>query len=408
MKTPVLIVGGGLAGLTCAVELERRGVEYRLLEAGSRLGGRVVTDQVDGFLLDRGFQVLLTGYPEIRRLWAMENLRLRRVRSGAVIYRGGRWLTLPDPLRHPTELLEALRSPVGTWMDKLRVGLLALGSLGNRAESCFAGGPQTTLQYLNRCGFSQGMIETFWRPFLAGVFLDWELNTSADLFRFLFPLFAWGRVAVPAGGMQQLPAQLERRLNPGRVVLETRIEKVEGTRCWDQNGQLWEADQLVLAVEGTAADRLLGRESEVRWAGTCTSYFAAPQSIGGRGRLHLNADGANSCIQHLICMSDFAPEYAPAGQHLISVSSLFGAPSEDELRGQLQEWFGASVDSWRLLRQDHLPHSLPSLAPGTRPRELKVGEGVWRCGDYTAYPSLNAAVASGRTVAESLGYGEPK
>ncbi len=408
MKTSVIIVGGGLAGLTCAVELERRGVEYRLLEAGSRLGGRVVSDRVDGFLLDRGFQVLLTGYPEVRRLWAMENLRLRKVRSGAVIRSQGRWLTLPDPLRHPGELLETLRSPVGSLMDKLRVALLALGSLGNRAENCFAGGNQTTLQYLRSCGFSEGMIETFWRPFLAGVFLDWELKTSADLFRFLFPLFAWGRVAVPSGGMQQLPLQLERRLNPGRVVLDTRVEKLEGTRCWDQHGQVWEGDRLVLALEGSAADQLLGRQTEVRWSGTCTTYFAAPQSIGGRGRLHLNADGAGSCIQHMICLSDFAPEYAPAGQHLISVSSLFGVPTEDELRGQLQEWFGATVDSWRLLRQDFLPQSLPRLEAGSRPRELKIADGVWRCGDYTAYPSINGAVASGRIVAESLGYGEPK
>ncbi|MBX3166421.1 MAG: FAD-dependent oxidoreductase [Candidatus Eremiobacteraeota bacterium] len=408
MKTPVLIVGGGLAGLTCAVELERRGVEYRLLEAGARLGGRVVSDQVDGFILNRGFQVLLTGYPEIRRLWAMENLRLRRVRSGAVIRRQGKWLTLPDPLRHPGEIWDAWRSPVGTGMDKLRLALLALGSLRNSADNCFVGGSQTTLQYLQRWGFSEGMIETFWRPFLAGLFLDWELSSSADLFRFLLPLFAWGRVALPAGGMQQLPRQLERRLTPGRVVLETRVEKLEGARCWDQSGQLWEADQLVLALDGSSADRLLGRESEVRWAGSCTTYFAAPRSIGGRGRLHLNADGAHSCIQHLICISDFAPEYAPAGQHLISVSSLFARPSEDELRGQLQEWFGAEVGAWRMLRQDFLPQSLPTLAPGMRPRELKIGEGVWRCGDYTAYPSLNAAVASGRLVAESLGYGEPK
>ena len=404
----MLIVGGGLAGLTCAVELERRGVEYRLLEAGLRLGGRVVTDRVECFLLDRGFQVLLTGYPEIRRLWAMENLRLRRVRSGAVIRSQGKWLTLPDPLRHPGELLDALRSPVGSWMDKVRVALLALGSLGNKAENCFVGSSLTTLQFLQQCGFSSKMIETFWRPFLAGVFLDWELKTSSDLFRFLFPLFAWGRVAVPAGGMQQIPLQLERRLTPGRVALDTRVEKLEGTCCWDQHGQLWEADHVVLALEGSAADQLLGQVTQVRWAGTCTTYFASPSSIGGRGRLHLNADGADSCIQHLICMSDFAPEYAPAGQHLISVSSLFGAPAEDELRGQLQEWFGSSVDGWRMLRQDHLPQALPSLAPGSRGLPLKVAEGVWRCGDYTGYPSLNAAVASGRIVAESLGYGAPK
>jgi len=405
MKSSVIIVGGGLAGITCAVELERRGVEYRLLEASDALGGRVRTDQVDGFLLDRGFQVLLTGYPEIRRLWNMENLRLCRVRSGAVIRHQGRWLTLPDPLRHPGELAQALKSPVGTWQDKLRLAWLALRSLGNSAENCFSGGSQTTLEYLQQCGFSAGMIEMFWRPFLAGVFLDWELNTSADLFRFLMPLFAWGRVAVPSQGMEQLPLQIERRLTPGRVLLNTRVERIEGRLCWDHTGQVWEGEQLVLAVEGSVADGLLGRSSNLRWAGTCTSYFAAPASIGGKGRLHLNADGANSCIQHLTAMSDFAPSYAPAGQHLLSVSSLFGKPAESDLRAQLKDWFGPVVDSWRLLRQYDLPQALPALPPGRAPAELKVAEGIWRCGDYTAYPSLNAAVASGRKVAESLGYG---
>ncbi len=405
MKSSVIIVGGGLAGLTCAVELERRGVDYRLLEAGDRVGGRVLTDSHQGFLLDRGFQVLLTGYPEFRRLWNVENLRLRKVRSGAMIRTRGKWFCLHDPLHYPLELLEALNSPIGSLADKLRVGLLALGSLSNRAENCFRGDPQTTQDYLQQCGFSPQFIEVFWRPFLAGVLLDWELSTPAEMFRFLVPLFAFGRVAVPDLGMEQLPIQLERRLTPGRVQLQRRAVKLEGSRVWDQQGELWEGDQLVLALDGSGADTLLEEADQVEWGGTCTSYFAASASIGGGGRLHLNADnGRDSCIQHLICMSDFAPKYAPAGQHLISVSSLFGKPDEADLRGQLREWYGSAVDSWQLLRQDFLPRALPRMAQ----RSIRVSEGVWRCGDYTAYPSLNAAVASGRMVAESLGYGAPK
>ncbi|MFN8613872.1 MAG: NAD(P)/FAD-dependent oxidoreductase [Vulcanimicrobiota bacterium] len=405
MKSSVIIVGGGMAGLTCAVELERRGVDYRLLEAGPRVGGRVLTDRLDGFLLDRGFQVLLTGYPEIRRLWNIENLKLRKVRSGAMIRSQGKWHCLYDPLHHPWELLDALHSPVGTLMDKLRVGLLAFGSLSNNAENCFRGSSQTTLEYLRQCGFSAQFIEMFWRPFLAGVLLDWELSTPADMFRFLVPLFSFGRVAVPDQGMEQLPIQIERRLTPGQVHLNRRVVKLEGTRCWDQLGEVWEGDHLVLAVDGSAADTLLEEPCGQQWGGTCTSYFAAGASIGGGGRLHLNAEnGRESCVQHLICMSDFARSYAPQGQHLISVSSLFGQPDEADLRGQLREWYGSAVDSWRLLRQDWIPRALPRIAP----RSLKISEGVWRCGDYTAYPSLNAAVASGRKVAESLGYGPPR
>lgn len=394
-----------MAGLTCAVELERRGVDYHLLEAGERVGGRVLTDRQDGFLLDRGFQVLLTGYPEIRRLWNIENLRLRKVRSGAMIRTRGQWVCMHDPLHYPWELLDALHSPIGSFMDKLRVGLLAFGSLSNNADNCFRGNPQSTLEYLQQCGFPAQFIELFWRPFLAGVFLDWDLSTPAEMFRFLVPLFSFGRVAVPDQGMEQLPIQIERRLTPGQVRLNRRVVKLEGTRCWDQLGEVWEGDQLVLALDGSGADVLLEEPSELEWGSTCTSYFAAPVSIGGGGRLHLNAEnGRDSCIQHLICMSDFAPAYAPPGQHLISVSSLFEKPDESDLRGQLREWYGTAVDRWQLLRQDYVTRALPRIAP----RPLKVSEGVWRCGDYTAYPSLNAAVASGRKVAESLGYGPPR
>lgn len=410
MKIPVLIVGGGLAGLTCAVELERRGVEYRLLEASDALGGRVRTDEYQGFLLDRGFQILLTAYPELRRLWNYQHLRLRPLKSGALIWSQGRWLSLPDPLKEPRQLLATLRSPVGTLTDKLKLAWMVLLSLGWR-EPALEGGrdSRTTREFLKQWGFSTSMLENFWRPFFGGVFLDDELETGDELFRFLFGCFAWGKVAVPAGGMQQIPLQMQRRLTPERAILGRRVVRREGRECWDDQGGHWQPEHLVLAVDGSSASELVSGFTPVRWRGTHCSYFAAPTSVGGGGRLHLNSQ-PDSCVHHLLVLSDSAPEYAPPGQALISVSSqTTELPDEQQLRQELGRMFSDSVvDGWRLLRQYSLPRSLPAFEAQRVLQPLFLGDGIFCCGDYLAYGSLNAAVKTGRIVAESLGYGEPR
>lgn len=407
MKTSVVIVGAGVAGLTCAVELERRGVDYVLLEASDQAGGRVRTDVVEGFLLDRGFQVVLKGYPELRRLWNVEQLRFRSFRSGARILHQGRWLEMPDPLREPWLLRECLTSPVGTWMDKLRVASLVLQSLWWTEESAFQGRIQTTEEFLLQQGFSRAMLEQFWRPFFGGVFLDRSLQTGADFFRFLFRLFSWSRVAIPALGMQEIPRQIEQRLDPGRLLCNTRVVGLEDRRCWDDQGRSWEGEHLVVAVDGPAAASLLGEKVVAPpLRGTWCTYFSAPTRVLSDSRLHLVTDPGP--VAHMVELSQVSSDYAPPGSHLLSISSE-GPCSESELRQQLSLWFGPQrVESWRFLRQYAIPQALPGFGAGQRASQARLGEGLWRCGDAWNYPSLNGAISSGRKVAEALGYGEPK
>lgn len=408
-RKSVVIIGAGMAGLTCALELERRAVDYVLLEAADQVGGRVRTDQVDGFLLDRGFQILLTGYPEIRRLCNYQQLILRPFRSGALIRHNNQWLVLPDPLKEPRQLLATLRSPVGSMADKMRVGMLSLRSLLWREGNCFRQSPETSREFLHRQGFSPRMFELFWRPFFGGVFLDDELATGSDLFRYLFSLFVRSQVTLCDGGIQQIPNQLARRLNEERIHLETPVQRLDGRQCWDTHGNCWEGDHVVVAVDGAAAARLLPQQPEPAFHGTHCSYFAAPLSPGGKGRIQLNAQ-RDSCVHHVVVLSDVAQGYAPAGGSLISVSSQTqDLPGEAELRRELSTWYGAdTIAGWKLLRQYSVPRALPAFGAGQRRSDFKLGEGLWRCGDYLSYPSLNAAVGSGRIVAESLGYGAAK
>src|SRR6056297_3940403 len=100
-----LIIGGGLAGLSCATRLAGRGQEFSVVEATDRVGGRVRTDQVDGFHLDHGFQVLLTAYPACRELLDYDALRLQAFEPGALIRHRGGFTKFVDPWRRPSGAL---------------------------------------------------------------------------------------------------------------------------------------------------------------------------------------------------------------------------------------------------------------------------------------------------------------
>ncbi|MDX1675707.1 MAG: FAD-dependent oxidoreductase, partial [Longimicrobiales bacterium] len=220
----VVVVGGGLAGLAAAVGLQAGGLDVQLLEASDRVGGRVRTDGVDGFLLDRGFQVLLTAYPEAGRVLDLEALELRPFHPGARIRVGDAFTRIGDPFRRPADLWPTLRSPVGTLADKLRVARLRARSVlqtpgfatrpayrrlaGDAAGPAGDGSGSTTMERLEQEGLSDGMIERFFRPFLGGVFLESELVTSSAFFDFVMAMFSAGSAALPAGGMEAIPRQL--------------------------------------------------------------------------------------------------------------------------------------------------------------------------------------------------------
>lgn len=190
MNTDVLIIGGGLAGLSCAKTLQDAGVACLLLEASEAVGGRIRTDHVDGFFLDRGFQVFSTGYPEARRMLDYAALKLHNFFPGAVIRFHGKWHRMPDPFRHPFTGFQALFTPIGTLSDKLRVVKLRHRALSGTLNDLFHRLETSTLQHLKNVGFSSSMIERFFRPFLGGVFLDQELNTSSRMAEFVLRMFA--------------------------------------------------------------------------------------------------------------------------------------------------------------------------------------------------------------------------
>ncbi len=415
VDAPVIIVGAGIAGLTCAVYLKQAGIQAILLEAADGVGGRVRTDTVEGFQLDRGFQILLTAYPEARRLLNYAALDLRLFRSGALIRDRDNWLTFINPLQEPRSVFQTLMSPVGTLGDKLRIAELMGRTQSLTISDMFRQTPATTLAFLREFGFSEQIIERFFRPFFGGVFLEDALTTSSNFFEFCFRMFFTGDAAVPARGIGAIADQLANRLSPSQIRLNKAVRQLSGNTVQLDTGETITARAIVLAVDAAQAATLLGTPAlpEPAFNHTTCTYFAASTApkTPDRKLLLLNTH-RSSAVHNVAIISDVAPEYAPAGQHLVSVSTqgleLFNeAVLIGQIRQELIRWFGEDVRQWRHLRTYHIPHALPAYNPHLagldRIRQpLRLNETWYQCGDRTAYPSLNAAMQTGREVAEMI------
>ncbi|MEZ5582223.1 MAG: NAD(P)/FAD-dependent oxidoreductase [Candidatus Competibacteraceae bacterium] len=366
----VVIIGAGLAGLGCALELTEQGVQPLVLEASDQPGGRIRTDEQDGFLLDRGFQVLQTAYPEARRWLDYSALDLRSFWPGALIRHGGRFHRIGDPLRHPADALPTLFSPIGTWADKWRILRLRRRVLQGSWNALFNRTETSTIAALRADGFSEIIIERFIRPFLAGVFFDAHLETSSRTFEFVFRAFASGDAALPAQGMGAIPRQLAARLPETVFRFNAPVASLEEQGIRLASGERIAAAAVVLATDGWTTARLLDETTQTMACPTTCVYFAAPEPPLQEPVLVLNGEGVG-LINSLLVPSVLSADYAPPGQALITVNVL-GNPVQDDaaletqVRAQLGDWFGAVVGQWRLLRIYRIAQALPAQLPGDR------------------------------------------
>ena len=408
-KTEVIVVGGGLAGLCCALKLKEGGVPFLLVEASDAVGGRVRTDIIEGFLLDRGFQVLLTAYPEAQRVLDYKALELHHFYPGAMVRFGGKFHKVADPWRHPLEALKGAVSPVGTFGDKMKVGRLRRKTLEGSIEGLFSRPETTTLKALQDMGFSEKMIDRFFRPFLGGVFFDRDLGISSRMFEFGFRMFSSGDTALPARGMGAIPQQIASRLPAGSIRLNSRAESIQDQSVLLSSGEKLTAQALVLAAEGPETARLLGEEKRPGSRSATCVYFAAEEPPLNESLLILNGEGRGP-VNSLTILSRIAPTYAPPGRTLIA-AAIIGLPALDEdrlaeaVRSQLAGWFGPQVSAWRHLRTYWIRHALPLQIPplpGPTAPVHPVRPGVYVCGEYANPASLQWAMASGRRTGEAV------
>ncbi len=399
-----IIIGAGLAGLSAALRLHEAGREVLILEAADAVGGRVRTDHLDGFLLDRGFQVYLDAYPEAGELLDLEALDLQHFEPGALIWKKGKLRRLMDVFRRPGALLSSALQPIGTPFDKLLVAKLRHRLLHKSQDAIWSAPESTTADYLRRFGFSEGMIDLFFRGFYGGIFLEEHLVTSSRMFEFTFGMFSRGDATLPAAGMQAIPDQLASRLPEGAIRFECPAELIAGTTV-HAGGQEIRADQIILATDGNTAARLLpDRYTAPRWNGTTCLYFAAPEPPYPDTLIALRGD-REGLINNLCVPSNVAPSYAPAGKSLISVSITGCQVPDGDLTGrvtaELREWFGPATEEWQFLKAYHLPRSLPVEPPGHTASSGGMGP-VRACGDFLSSASIEGAIRSGSIVADAI------
>lgn len=414
---PTVIIGAGLAGLAAGVELTRRDEPFIIVEGADTIGGRVRSDDVDGFTLDRGFQVLLTSYEEAARVLDFDALSLGTFEPGAFVRTGSTFSRAADPWRRPMTAL----SP--SWLKVLKPSdALRLMRLRSLALSPSPEVPDIkTAAFLREKGFSEHALGHFFRPFFGGVFLNRSLDVPAPVFVRLFARFARGLAAVPARGMRAIPEQLAARLPAESVYLNHPVVSVSrGTATFSDGSTLTPA-RLIFATGGRKAGRLLAAGADplaaifddMRSVGdeaTTTIHYALqglPPRDLRRPMLFLGGPD-DAVVHHVAPMSAVAPSLAPPGATLVSASTDGIADTSVEhqrrVRQTLGAWFGVDSERFQHLRTDAIKTALPAQAHASldAPGYRRFAAGLVVCGDDLGDRSIEGALLAGRAAANAL------
>ena len=379
----VTVIGAGLAGLACARHLTAAGVTVEVHEAARVVGGRVRTDVVDGVLLDHGFQVFNTAYPEARRVLDLGALDLRAFTSGALV-RYGEKLHRVGSWRDPGWAVQGATAPIGSLLSKAAVArlgaedaLLPMTRLRTRPET-------STRERLRSAGVSDTTVERFLQPFLSGVFLEPDLDTSSRFFDLVWRSFARGTQAVPATGMGAIPSQLAKGLD---VRLGSHVTELPD-------------GPVVVATDPVTAAGLTGLDAPVMRSGT-TLYHLADEPPVDAGAIVLDGERSGP-VSSSVVLTNVAPSYAPGR---VLVSSTVVAPTADEsaVRAHLSRLYGVETARWEHVATYEIRQALPSMAPPLQVRKpVAVRPGVWVAGDWRDTASIQGALVSGRRAAEAV------
>ncbi|QSG11142.1 Phytoene dehydrogenase or related enzyme [Halapricum desulfuricans] len=412
--TDVAVAGGGLAGLVAARRLADDGHDVVLFEREETVGGRVRTTRTEGLTLDRGFQVLFTAYPAVKRELNLDALDLRSFTPGATIARSGHRSVLSDPLRNPRDGLETLFNREVRTADKLRTFRLQRELARTEpGELLDPNRPATTIrEFLADRGFSKAYVERFAAPFYGGITLDRSLATDSRVFEYTFKMLSEGSIAIPAGGMGEISRQLARRAEAAGARIETgrEITAVDGDGTVELPGEAIEADTVVVATDPHTARELTGVDSIPTGAKGCVTQYYTLDSYAeldtGKKLLLNAADGRPNQIAPL---SAVAPEYAPEGTQLLSATFLGEQDASDErlaeeTREALAAWYPerdlGGVELRHTSRIEFAQFPQPPGFLSSLPDPDAPEGPVVLAGDYTRWCSIQGALESGRRAAD--------
>lgn len=418
-ERPVIIIGAGLAGLVAARNLHRHGVDVLVLEAASQVGGRVRSRRTEeGFLIDRGFQILLSAYPALRRVVDLDGLGVRPFDSGAHVWSGRRLLPLRNPLKHPTGIFRDVTNPVFGIGDKLRLARwgaeVAAVPWTSTAEAANERSNQSALDALRDRGFSDAFIDRFARPFWGGIALDRSLSFSAGVIHFTTKMFLAGDGVLPHDGVGAVPKAIASDLPDRTIRTETSVEalvldgnRVTGVRA---GGEVIHASGVIVATDPSTAARLTGIASIPTEGVGCVTVYLATRRDPGLGRM-LAIDGTgHQAVNHIAPLSAIQPTYAPEGEHLLAAVLLGEEPLQRDAddNGRIAHESAAAMlglSDLRVIDVVDVPFSLYRQVPGIHRRlpDATTGvRGLWLASDATVDASTNGAIMSGEDAAYAV------
>lgn len=402
-RCDVVVVGAGLAGLAAARVLHEAGRDVHVVESSDGVGGRVRSDHVDGFVLDRGFQVILTAYPELKNQVDLDALELRAFEPGAMVWLRRKGYVVSDPFRRPATTLATALAPVGSPLDKVRIAGLRHRVKRGRAASLLRGVDVPTGAMLRDTGFSSRMLERFFVPLIGGIQLDPDLTASRRMFDIVFRMLAEGEAAVPRHGMQRLSHQVASHLPTNRIHLRTRVGSVDRSSIVTTDGRRVGAGAVIVATEGPVASALTGTPAVESRSVSCV-YFAADRAPTDSKFIVLDGSSRGPAL-NVAVMSNVSPDYAPAGRHLVAaaVPASLDSDLESTVGRQMVAMFGPAAERWRHLRTYRIPHGQPDQSPPFRPKKRQhLDNGLFVCGDHRDTASIQGALYSGRRCGEAV------
>lgn len=410
MTYDVVIVGAGIAGLNCAAVLHRNRKSFIILESSDRPGGRIKTDVVDAFQLDRGFQVLQTGYPEASRTLDFETLNLRKFPAGVAVRCNGKFHVIADPRRHPRHLFSTLFSPIGCLKDRFLMLKLANDVSRCSLEELFSEEEQPALKFLEDWGFSTGFISRFFVPFFAGACLDPQIAASSRVLKYIFRVFAQGDAALPSRGMEDIPRQIAGCLPPDSISFNSKVVKLGETSVMVEDGTLYHGRNVVLATAQNALPALLSEQPSLPTIGESCFYYSADWLPPFREPfLLLNGEGRGP-INNIAFPSLVAPHYSGSGKTLIAAVVLGKEHMaqdnlEQRVRDQCIDWFGRPAETWKHIQTFRIEHALPVQEPPTMnpyAAPEPASKNLRVIGEHQSLPGIQWSLLSGRLAAEAI------
>ncbi|WP_165366210.1 FAD-dependent oxidoreductase [Brumimicrobium glaciale] len=398
--TKVGIIGAGLTGLIAAKALSSKGVEVSVFEKLSQPGGRMRTENIDGWKLDVGFQVLLTAYPYLKKHVEFSKLNTFTVEAAATIFRDGKTTAVGDPFRTKNILFKTMFSDIGSIKDKWLIFQLKRYVDKRSIDYIFDERNRTTIEFLQEFGFSQQIIDRFFKPFFGGIFLENQLTTSSRMFLFVFKMFSKGNAVIPKAGISAVARLLEAKSINAKFNYNCEITKVDQETIHFKNGEKQSFDYVINTIPN------YGKRKDLdQWQNCYNLYFehSAPAIIK-QARIGLNAN-ENRLINNIFYPSVHQSPQDKKGKSLISVTVLNsnGLKEIQIIEKVIQELRADfNIKDARLIKMYEIPYALPKLDGPVNTISFDQSTKTFEVGDFLMNGSQNAACKIGEMVAERI------